>query len=492
MSPDITLVHPLFLNKDQMELRLKTPYFPLGLLYLAAVLRRHEYNVEIFDCTFRKGFEEFEDYLSRFSPFIVGIGSLITSRRNALQLAGQAHRYNAKVILGGPDPTAIPERYLYYRAEDGIFPVDFVISGEGEITLLELMNHYFQRGNSPDNLKKIPGLRLRAKNNRVVSTGDRSYISDLDSIPFPARDLVDLRPYKRIWRQTHGFWSLNIINTRGCPYNCSWCQRAVFGRQYRQRSPENSAEEILHIKKTYQPNQIRIVDDITGIDETWIFKWRDALFARDAIIPFECLSRVNFVKKSMLKALKDAGCQQIHFGAESGSQKVLDLMNKGITVNQIHEAVELCRQIGIKIYFYMMVGYPGENWSDLQLSAKLLKNALPDEFSTTIVYPLPGTKFYEQVKDRLKFDTHGIVNWDYTAENKMLFKKTKFDTLFYRWVIRWLYLEWREAKRHFTTGISKISTLSSLTRLWTTRAIVQLLSHLSNRATKHFHLKEGK
>lgn len=492
MAIDIALVHPLFIEKDPVEKKIMTPYFPLGLMYIASVLRGNGYEVELFDCTFRRDFSDFENYIKLKKPKIVGITSLITIRRNALILAEIAHRYGAKVILGGPDPTALPERYLLYKTSDGEFPVDIVVFDEGEITMLELAN-FLLNNEGYNDLREIPGLRIRDENGKIISTPPRPLIQNLDSLPFPARDLVDMDDYRRAWKKAHGYWSLTIINSRGCPYHCAWCQKAVFGRKYRIRTPENSAEEMKLLKNVFSPDFIRVVDDITGVQKNWVLKWSQEVIKRNAIIPFECLTRVNLASEDMLKALKDMGCEKIYFGAESGSQKVLDAMEKGITVEQIYKASELCKKLGIKTYFFMMVGYPGEEIEDLKLSVKLLRETLPDEFSTTIAYPLPGTKFYEQVRDRLMFESQEwMLDWDYTAENKLLFKREKYNTTFYRWVVRWFNREWKDA--WFKAG--KKATIFEITKnkieLGITKTIVNLLAQVQISDIVRFQPAEGR
>jgi len=492
MRPDITLVHPLFISKDPVEQKLMTPYFPLGLMYLGAVLQQRGYAVEMFDCTFRQDYDEFEAYMRRVRPPVVGITALMTVRRNALILADIAHRYGARVILGGPDPTGIPERYLFHTGSGGEFPVDVVVFDEGELTMLELADHFFRRGNYIPDIRDIPGLRLRGADGQVMMTGPRPLIADLDGLPFPARDLVDMDAYRRAWRQAHGYWSLSLINTRGCPYACSWCQKAVFGRTYRSRSAAHSAQEMRLIKATYNPDQLRVVDDITGVNKKWVGQWRDEVLAREAVIPFECLTRVNLATEEMLTALKAMGCKKIYFGAESGSQKVLDAMNKGARVPQIYRAAELCKRLGIETYFFMMVGYPGEEWEDLLLSVELLRKTLPDTFSTTIAYPLPGTKFYEEVRDRLMFDSDWNLDWDYTAENRLLFRRGKYNTLFYRWVIRWFHKEWEDARLQANGRVGLHRWLEVKVGLWLSRMAVNLLSRVSNSATIQFQPAEGR
>ncbi len=274
-----------------------------------------------------------------------------------------------------------------------------------------------------------------------MHTAPRPLRRDLDQIPFPARDLLDLEAYRRAWTSRHGYWSLSVITTRGCPYSCAWCQKGVFGKSFRARSPESVALEIRQIKERYQPDQLRIVDDVTGINRRWVKAWRDALIEQDAVIPFECLSRVDLIDRELLGWLQEAGCVRISFGAESGSQRVLDAMSKGTKMDEIYRAAQLCHELGIEVYFYIMVGYPGEAWSDIQLTAKLLRETLPDEFSSTIAYPLPGTPFYDQVRERLI----ASADWRHTAENRLLYRG-QYSTHFYRWVQRWLRKEWQLAR----------------------------------------------
>jgi radical SAM superfamily enzyme YgiQ (UPF0313 family) len=246
------------------------------------------------------------------------------------------------------------------------------------------------------------------------------------------------------------------------------------------------------IKTTYAPDQLRVVDDITGIDKKWIPRWRDAVLERDAVIPFECLTRVNLADDQLLGALKDMGCKKLYLGAESGSQSVLNAMNKGAKVEQIYTAAERCKQMGIAMYFFMMVGYPGEEYADLQKSARLLRTAMPEEFSTSIAYPLPGTPFYEQMRDRLMFESEWNLDWDYTAENKLLFKRERYSTFFYRIVIRWLNKEWEDAWLSSGKSVTVFGWLRIKGLLLGYRALVLLFAHLPSASTIRFQPAPGR
>jgi radical SAM superfamily enzyme YgiQ (UPF0313 family) len=490
-QPDILLVNALFISKDPVEAKLMTPYFPLGLLYLASVLRQNAYSVAMFDGTFEADYDSFEQAMQTYKPKIVGLTALITTRNNALKLAEIAKRHGAYVIFGGPDPTGKPEAYLRHLGADGQRVVDVIVWDEGEVTLIELMNHLTGRnGAELLSLSMIAGLRYLDDSGELVSTAHRPAITDMDSIPFPARDLIDLDAYKKHWTAAHGYWSLSVINTRGCPYACTWCQKGIFGRSYRSRSAANAAEEMALLKAQYGPDQIRVVDDITGVDRQWVFRWREEVAARSAAIPFECLSRVNLVDVPMLTAMKEIGCKKIYFGAESGSQKVLNAMKKGTKVDQIYRAVEACRTVGIHIYFFMMVGYPGEELDDLHASVKMLTDTQPDTFSTTIAYPLPGTEFYQQVRDRIMHDGD---DWAFTAENRLLFQRGKYNTLFYRWVQMWFHKEWEVARA--TSGRDRLSMyrkLRNLAGLHISRAIVRVLARLPGGSTVEFKPAPGR
>lgn len=446
MSTDIMLVNPLFLHEDPTESKLMTPYFPLGLLYLAATAREAGYKVSIFDSMFRSGDDEFRAALEQEKPTVVGISILVTVRAAGLRLARIAKEYGATVVVGGPDPTGRPASYLY-DDEGRRQPVDVVVMSEGEHTLLHVLPILLEshgKGVDP-RLGSVRGIAFVAEDGQVVTTPPAELSNDLDSIPMPARDMIDIEAYRRAWVSHHGYFSLSLIATRGCPYGCKWCQKAVFGRLFRARSPENVADEMLLIKQRYRPDQLRIVDDVMGINRRWTKRWRDAVLARDAVIPFECLSRVDLMDEDLIRTLKDAGCKRIAFGAESGSQKVLDAMRKGTKVDQIRRAVDLCRKYGIESYFFIMLGYPGEKWEDIQMTAALLKETRPDTWSSTVAYPLPGTEFFEEVQHQLLLSDP---NWDYTTENKLLFQR-EYSTRFYRWVQRWMQQEWRlEKARH--------------------------------------------
>lgn len=480
---DILLVNPLFLHEDPVETKLMTPYFPLGILYVAAGARAAGYDVAVFDAMFAADDAEFIVALEREKPKVVGFGVLATVRRAALRLAALAKQHGAVVIMGGADPTARPETYL--SPIDGGAPVvDVVTVGEADETMLALLPFLMRGEVSGPALGAIQGIAYRDADGEIVATPRRPLIDDVDSLPFPARDLVDFAPYREAWREKHGIFSMSIIATRGCPFNCAWCQKIVFGRSFRPRDPEMVAEEMRQIKTQFAPDFVRIVDDAMGIDKAWVRRWHDAMLEKDAVIPFECLSRVDLINEEIARLLKEVGCRRIAFGAESGSQKVLDAMTKGSKVEQIYETARICRDVGIETYFFMMVGYPGETWDDLKLSAKMLRETRPDIFTTTIAYPLPGTAFFDQVQHLLPPDACTMPDWDYTAENRLLFQRGQYNTAFYRRVIRWMQHEWDDAWIRAGKRVSLWGRVRTKLALWRDRVLVNALARLPGSANR--------
>jgi radical SAM superfamily enzyme YgiQ (UPF0313 family) len=280
----VLLCNPLFLNQSAEERESSSPYFPLGLLYLAAYIRERGHEVSVFDGTFASGEEEFVNALQVLDPDIVGITALMPTKSAALRLAEIAKEAGKRVIIGGPDPTYDPKAYLKYPQ------VDIVVHHEGEITLVVLLDLLGKGQLTAENLQNEPGIAFRDDDGRPVVNPPRPYIQELDSLPFPARDLIDMEKYLETWREQNGYTSLTLSTSRGCPYGCEWCSDAVHGQGYRQRSPENVTAELKQLKATYEIDRLRVVDDVDGIDRDWLEEWARTAEAQNAVIPFEALN----------------------------------------------------------------------------------------------------------------------------------------------------------------------------------------------------------
>jgi len=279
----VLLCHPLFLSQSPDEQAASSPYFPLGLLYLAGYVREHGHQVAIFDGTFEADESAFARRLQAEKPDLVGISVLFPLKAMALKLARLAHDFGATVIVGGPDPTKDPGAYLSYPQ------VDIVVHHEGEQTLVALLNLLAASKLTVAALQAEPGIAFRAETGRPIINQPRPPIQNLDALPLPARDLIDMKKYLQTWEELNGYASLTIATARGCPYGCDWCREAVHGSEFRQRSPENVAAEIKLLKETYRIDRLRVIDDVDGLSREWLDAWAEAAQTIDAVIPFEAL-----------------------------------------------------------------------------------------------------------------------------------------------------------------------------------------------------------
>jgi radical SAM superfamily enzyme YgiQ (UPF0313 family) len=284
---DILLVNPVFLSQNEAERELMSPYFPLGLLYLGAFLRQQGFQAEIFDGTFLNGDQDFIEALGKHNPQAVGITAVKPNGDKVLELAEIAKNFGSFVIVGGPDPTYSPETYLNHRA------VDLVVHHEGELTLAEVLDSLKSREQMTTSLVDMPGIAYRDELSRVVVNPRRSYLLNLNELPMPARDMVDIDQYLQVWRQQNGYASLSISVSRGCPYGCKWCADSVHGQEFRIRSVESVVAEVKSLIQTYNIDRLRVVDDVDGIDAEWIAGWADVAQREEAVLPFEALYEVE-------------------------------------------------------------------------------------------------------------------------------------------------------------------------------------------------------
>lgn len=282
----ILFCHPMFLSKSPDEQVSSSPYFPLGLLYLAGYVREQGHEVSMFDATFAADESAFSAALNAEKPDVVGISVLLPTRETALVLAQMAQAWGATVIVGGPDPTQSPADYLHYPQ------IDVVVHHEGEQTITALLNLADANNLTAAALHQEQGVAFR-DGDRFVVTQPRPPIENLDRLPRPARDLIDMSRYLNVWKETNGYSSLTISTTRGCPYGCDWCRDAVHGNEYRQRSPESVAAEVKLLKETYQIDRLRVVDDVDGISREWLEAWAETAVSLDAVIPFEGLNELK-------------------------------------------------------------------------------------------------------------------------------------------------------------------------------------------------------
>ena len=418
----ILLGQSYYLRFDPKLWEAMQPYPPLGTLYAASWLRQHGYEVALFDAMLAESEDEWGSALDQYKPPYAIIYEdnfnylskmcLLRMREAAFKMIEMAKMRGCTVILCGADATDHSSEYLEKGA-------DYCILGEGEESLLELLNQ-LSTGKEAGNLV---GVASRF----TLHVSRRPDITDLNRLSFPAWDLVDIEKYRSIWLKRHGYFSMNMVTTRGCPYHCNWCAKPIWGQRYNSRSPENVVAEMKWLKENFAPDHIWFADDILGLKPNWIEKFAALLHEADAVIPFKCLQRADLVNEKTAAALAKAGCKTVWLGAESGSQKILDAMDKGDSVDDIYNAARLLRVNGIDVGFFLQFGYPGEMWEDVQKTLKMVRECAPDDIGISVSYPLPGTKFFERVKLELGEKR----NWVDSDDLAMLYRGP-FPTEFYR------------------------------------------------------------
>jgi anaerobic magnesium-protoporphyrin IX monomethyl ester cyclase len=396
-------------------------------------------------------------------------------REAALSMISMARERGRTVIVCGSDATDHPGLFIEAGA-------DFVLLGEGEATLLELLDRL--KSNASD-VNELAGLAWRERVNGG-SAGPiwranprRPVLRELDSLPFPAWDLADIERYRRVWMDHHGYFSLNMVTTRGCPYHCNWCAKPIWGQRYSVRSPSNVVQELHDLSERYAPDHIWFMDDILGLQPGWMESFADRIEEHGLRVPFKSLNRADLLLRGdTIGALRRAGAQTVWIGAESGSQKILDAMEKGVRVEQISEATRRLRQAGIRTAFFLQFGYPGETRADIGQTLRLVRECQPDDIGISVSYPLPGTKFHDTVKSQLGPDPH----WHDSSDLAMLYRGP-FPTGFYRTLHRVVHHEFRA--RRAWRGIAErlkfqVSSLKSPAPGWEGSA-----GDHNSRATHH-------
>jgi anaerobic magnesium-protoporphyrin IX monomethyl ester cyclase len=389
---DILLTHGYFLYEDPKELQIMKPYPPLGILYICAHLRKKGLSAEVFDSTFSSRQQLF-DLLQREPPSVLGVYANLMTRPNVVEILRIAKAAGWQTIVGGPEPSAYVPEYLDSGA-------DVVVMGEGEITLEELVPAL--RSKSGKTLHEIHGIAFRATDGTIVRTAPREQIRDIDSQPWPAREVIDMDQYVSVWRQHHGKGSVSLITARGCPYHCRWCSHEVFGKTHRRRKPASVVDELEWLINRYQPDMAWMADDVFTIHHGWLFQYAAELKRRSLRVPFECISRADRLSAQVVETLAEMSCFRVWIGSESGSQRILDAMERGVTVEQVQTAVALCKSHGIQTGMFLMWGYEGEEVDDVEATIQHVKKTDPDIFFTTVAYPIKGTPYFSQIATRVE------------------------------------------------------------------------------------------
>jgi len=405
---NLLLTHGYFLFDDPKELKIMKPYVPLGILYICSHLRSKGFDVEVFDTTF-SSLRDLARHLQSETPSVLGVYANLMTRKNVVEIVRIAHQAGWKTIVGGPEPGAYVREYL----ESG---ADVVVLGEGEITMEELLPALREKSDS--SLARIDGIAFFGEDGQLHQTSPRTQIADLDAQPWPARDAIDVMRYVQTWRDAHGQGSLSFITARGCPYRCRWCSHQVFGMTHRRRKPVAVVDEVESLLSTYHPDMVWIADDVFTIHHGWLRQYTAEMRRRGLRIPFECISRADRLNNEIVDLLAELGCFRVWIGSESGSQRILDSMERGVTVQQVQSAVAACKTRGIQTGMFLMWGYEGEELRDIEATIEHVKRSDPDIFFTTIAYPIKGTPYYQRVADSLV----QLKPWNQTSDREIVMR----------------------------------------------------------------------
>lgn len=426
----IVLTHGYFLEEDEKEQGIMRPYSTLGLLYISAYLKEHNKNVSVLDSTFmnRKGWQK---SILEENPSILAFYSNLVTKVALLQMRDWVARElpNCKLIIGGPDVRYNLGNYLKSGFE-------YAVIGEGEQTMLELceaLEHNTE-------INSIQGIAY-LKDGVAHENAERIKIKEIAELPFPDRKAINMEKYLEVWQKHHGKRTLNISTQRGCPYTCKWCSTAVYGQSYRRNSPKRVVEEIIQLRNDYQVEALWFVDDVFTVSHKWISELFDQFKKSNLQIAFECISRAERLNENILQKLKEMGCFRIWIGAESGSQRIIDKMDRKVNIKTVQSTIQLAQKMGIEAGTFIMVGYPEEKHEDILQTMEHIEQCNPSILTLTKAYPIKGTDLYHEVESQIM----NPLPWNTSSDRDIRFE-LPYSEGYYENAIRFLMNGW-QAKR---------------------------------------------
>lgn len=437
----VLLTHGYFIAEDEKEQQIMRPYPPLGLLYISGFLKQQGIENSVFDSTFSTKEALFEN-IKKTQPKILALYANLMTKVNVLKIAKKCREISphTKVIMGGPDVTYNLENYLKHGA-------DYIVIGEGENTMYELVHFLSKKSNQQPT--EISGLAFLDTDKKLVKTAPRVKVRDINELPTPNRDAIPIHKYLDAWKTHHGQSALSVSTQRGCPYTCKWCSTAVYGQSYRRRSPEKVVAELKELKEKYNPDSIWFVDDVFTVSHKWLKEFCNELEKEGVKIPFECISRADRMNEEVIKLLKKAGCMRVWIGAESGSQKIINAMDRRVSVDQVRNMIIEAQKQGIEAGTFIMLGYPGETQEDIKETINHLKISNPDHFTITVAYPIKGTSLYDEIENKKTTEPE----WHLSTDRDIDFERT-YNRKYYDYAVRHVISEVNYFKSKKTSTLS--------------------------------------
>lgn len=434
----VLFTHSYFLEFDSKQKSQHQPYPPLATIQAASLLREKGYEVALHDTMFASSADQLLEKLNTERPDVLVIYDdgfnyltkmcLTNMREAAWEMAAMAKKHGCFCVASSSDATDHSALYLQHH-------VDAVIVGEAEQTLLELLEI---KSTSPEMYASIAGLRYM-EDGKMQQSMPRAVMRQLDELPMPAWDLIEIEKYREEWMSHHGYFTLNMATTRGCPFKCNWCAKPIYGNRYNSRSPQHVVKELSFMKQQFDFDYIWFCDDIFGLKPGWVQEFAKEVKQAGLQFGFKIQSRADLLSKDdTVEALANAGCDEVWIGAESGSQKILDAMDKGIKLDQIIDSCRKMKVHGIKPALFLQFGYPGETKEDIQATIAMMLKIMPANIGVSVSYPLPGTPFY----DRVKAELSGKTNWTDSDELLLMFNNT-YPAAYYKRLHRYVHKRFR-------------------------------------------------
>lgn len=424
------LTHAYFIREDVKEQKIMRPYPTLGLLYISSFLKENGKDVHLIDSTFMDKREWQNEVISIHPKTIAFYTNLMTKVEVIRQVQFLKKELpETSFVIGGPDVTYNIENYLNAG-------FDFVVIGEGEQTMLELVNAS-EKGEPIDDIQGIAYF----KDGVVQQNESRTKIKDLSTLPFPDRTAIPLETYLNVWGEHHGKRTANISTQRGCPYTCKWCSTAVYGQSYRRNDPARVTAEIIEMKENFGVEALWFVDDVFTVSHKWISELHAEFVKNDLIIAFECITRAERLNEKVLQQLKDMGCFRIWIGAESGSQRIIDKMDRRVTLETVQEMMQLTQKLGMEAGTFIMVGYPGETHEDIVATMEHIDECSPDFLTITRAYPIKGTDLYYEIESKITVKP----DWSTSTDREIKFELPYSDK-YYENAVRYLVNGWQGKK----------------------------------------------